>query len=177
MNGMRRRKLMKNLLMVVFLTVCALATINAQTVSSKPDKKAKKTKPKKEYIKPPDVFPGNGYSHAVSVSGGRTIYVAGQIALNEKGELVGNGDIRAQTQQVFENIKRVLAASGATFDDVVKISYYVKNFNPSVLPAIRGVRDSFLSKDQPPPASTLVGVQSLFRDDILIEIECIAVVK
>lgn len=161
----------------MLLTVCALVTINAQTAAPKPDKKPRKAKLKKKYIKPPDVYPSTGYSHGVSVSGGRTIYVAGQIALNEKGELVGRGDVRAQTGQVFENIKRVLAASGATFADVVKISYYVKNFTPSVLPAIREVRDGFLPKDQPPPASTLIGVQSLFRDDILIEIECIAVVN
>lgn len=169
--------MMKNLLTVIFLTVCALITVNAQTVSSKPGKKPEKSKLKKGYVKPPDVFPPTGYSHAIAVSGGRTIYVAGQIALNEKGELVGRGDVRTQTVQVFENIKRVLAASGATFADVVKISYYVKNFDPKVLPAIREVRDSFLPKNQPPPASTLVGVQNLFRDDILIEIECVAVVN
>jgi len=168
---------MKRIFLLTVLVGLFGSIIFGQTKDKTPNKKSEKTKMEKQFIKPADVFPGKGYSHAISVSGGRTIYVAGQIALNQKGELVGKDDIRAQTQQVFENIRAVLAASDANFADVVKISYYIKNFNPSFLPAIREVRDSFLPKDQPPPTSTLIGVETLFRDDVLIEIECVAVVK
>lgn len=163
---------------IILLTIFGISggLVYGQTSKPKADKKTGKNKTAKQFIKPADVFPGKGYSHAISVSSGRTIYVAGQIALNQKGELVGKDDLQAQTQQVFENIRAVLAASGATFADVVKLNYYVKNFKPEALPAIREVRDAFLAKDQPPPTSTLVGVETLFRDDVLIEIDCIAVI-
>jgi len=131
----------------------------------------------KQFINPDGVSKSPGYSQAVSTVGGKTIFVSGQVALNSKGELVGPGDLKAQTTQAFENMKMVLAASGATFADVVKLSYFVKNYDPTKVPVIRAVRDQYLPKGQPPPASTLVGIQSLFRDYILIEIEAIAVVQ
>lgn len=140
-------------------------------------KSAKGKPPEKQVINPDGLFKSPSYSQAVSVTGGRTVYISGQVSLNANGELVGPGDIRAQTIQAFENMKAVLAASGATFGDVVKFSYFVKNFDPTEIAVIRSVRDSYLPKGQPPPASTLVGVQSLFRDDVLIEIEAIAVVS
>ena len=162
---------------MIAITGLLTLSVFGQAAETKRSKKSKKSKVEKQFIAPADVFPAKGYSHGIAVRGGRTIYVAGQIALNKQGELVGKDDVRAQTEQVFENIKAVLAASGATFADVVKINYYVKNLKPELLPAIREVRDRFLPKDQPPPASTLAGVESLFRDDILIEIECVAVVE
>ena len=105
------------------------------------------------------------------------VFISGQVAFNVKGELVGAGDLKAQTTQAFENMKTVLAGSGATFADVVKLSYFVKNYDPAKIGVIRSVRDSYLPKGQPPPTSTRVGVQSLFREDVLIEIEAIAVVQ
>ena len=131
----------------------------------------------KQFINPNGVSKSPGYSQAVSTVGGETIFVSGQIALNSKGELIGAGDLKAQTVQAFENMKMVLAASGATFADVVKLSYFVKKYDPTKVPVVRAVRDQYLPKDQPPPSSTLVGVQSLFRDDVLIEIEAIAVAR
>ena len=131
----------------------------------------------KQFINPDGVSKSAGYSQAVSTVGGKTIFVSGQVALNSKGELVGPGDLKAQTAQAFENMKMILASAGATFADVVKFSYFVKNYDPSKIPIIRAVRDQYLPKSQPPPASTLVGVQSLFRDDVLIEIEAVAVVQ
>ena len=139
-------------------------------------KNAKGNAPEKQVINPDGVFRSPSYSHAISVRGGRTVYISGQVSLNANGELVGAGDLKAQTIQAFENMKAVLAASGGTFGDVVKFSYFVKNYDPTKIGVIRSVRDSYLPKGQPPPASTLVGVQSLFRDDVLIEIEAIAVV-
>ena len=115
----------------------------------------------------------NGYSHVADVSGGRTIYIAGQVALDRQGNLVGPGDFRAQAQQVFENLRLALEASGASFKDVVKLNNYVVDM--SQLPAFREVRDRFVNTAAP-PASTTVEVRKLFRDDVLLEVEAIAVV-
>jgi enamine deaminase RidA (YjgF/YER057c/UK114 family) len=68
-----------------------------------------------EFINPPGLYKPTGFTHVVSARGQRLIYVAGQIAHNEKGELVGAGDFRAQAVQVCENLKKALAAANATF--------------------------------------------------------------
>jgi enamine deaminase RidA (YjgF/YER057c/UK114 family) len=116
----------------------------------------------------------SGYSHAVVAAGTKTIYVSGQVPVNTLGEVVGKGDIKAQTEQVYENLKRILTEAGATFNDVVKMTTYVVNHQPAYLPVIREVRSRYLSKESP-PASTLVGVTALANPDYLIEIEAIAV--
>jgi enamine deaminase RidA (YjgF/YER057c/UK114 family) len=113
-----------------------------------------------------------GYSQVVDVAGGRTIYIAGQIALDAEGKVVGLGDLHAQTVQVFENIGTALTAVGATFRHVVKLNYYLLDISQIVV--VRGVRDRYINTEQP-PASTAVEVRRLFRDDFLIEIEAIAV--
>lgn len=117
----------------------------------------------------------SGYSQTV-VTDGKLIFISGQISVNAKGETVGKGDVRAQTIQVFENIKLQLAQAGASFTDVIKLNYYVVNYKPEDGAMIREVRKKFLSATAP-PASTLVGVSALFSPDYLIEIEAIAAVK
>jgi enamine deaminase RidA (YjgF/YER057c/UK114 family) len=129
----------------------------------------------REHKNPAGLRTPTGYTHVVSVSGGRTLYIAGQVAFNEKGDVVGKGDLRAQARQVFENLRLALAGSGATFKDVVKWNTYVVNFKAEDLPALREIRAEAL-KDVAPPASTFIGVQSLANPDFLIEIEAIAVV-
>ena len=128
----------------------------------------------RKYINPEGLSKPNGYSHVV-VAGG-TIYVAGQVAYNEKGEVVGKGDLRVQATQVFENIKKCLASAGVTFQDVVKVNYYIANYNPEQVSIIREVRALYIPAENP-PVSTLVGVQSLVRPELLIEIEVIARMK
>lgn len=129
----------------------------------------------KEYINPPALNPTNGFTHVVTTTGGKTIYVSGQVSVNEKAEVVGKGDFRAQVVQTFENLKAALAAAGATFRDVVKVTYYVVGLTPDHVPAVREVRRKYLDPDHP-PASTLVGVAALVVPDWLIEIEVVAVV-
>lgn len=121
---------------------------------------------------PPTLPRATGYSQAVEVNGGRTIYVAGQVALDTAGQLVGPGDPAAQAEQVFANLRAALDAAGATFRDVVKLTYFVTDIGS--LPAIRTVRDRYVDVAHP-PASSAVEVRRLFRDDVLIEIEAIAV--
>lgn len=86
---------------------------------------------------------------------------------------MGKGDIRAQTTQTMENVKTVLEVAGATIDDVVKVTVYVTNVEEQ-LAAIHEVRAQYFESDY--PASTLVEVKSLVSEDLLIEIEAIAVV-
>lgn len=129
----------------------------------------------RKHKNPPGLSTPRGYSHAVSVSGGRTVYIAGQVAYNAQGEVVGKGDLRAQTRQAFENLRLALASAGGSFKDLVKMNTYVVGYKPDQLSILREVRSEML-KDLTPPASTLVGVQALVNPDLLIEIEAIAVV-
>ena len=124
---------------------------------------------------PDAVHPPVGtYSHAVRVESAEAtwIYVSGQIAIDLDGELVGPGDLRAQTRQVFENLRAILAANGATFADVVKIGTYLTTLGD--LAGMREVRSEYLTSE--PPASTAVQVAALVVPDALIEVDLVAVV-
>ena len=121
---------------------------------------------------PEGVAPGVGYTHVVT-GPGRLVAVSGQVALDESGEVVGEGDAGAQARQVFENLRRCLAAAGATFDDVIKLTYFVTDI--AHLPAIREVRDEHLDAKRL-PASTAVQVAALFRPQLLLEVEAFALV-
>ena len=114
-----------------------------------------------------------GYTHVVEVTAGRPVYIAGQVALDPTGALVGADDIRAQTRQVFDNLRAALEAVGAGFEQVVKLNFYL--VDATHLPVIREVRDQYLNTRQP-PASTAVEVRRLFREDALIEVEAVAVI-
>jgi enamine deaminase RidA (YjgF/YER057c/UK114 family) len=120
----------------------------------------------KEYIEP-----NEGFSQTVVVKTGnfKTLYISGQI---------GDGDdLEAQTIATFQNLEKQLQNSNATFKDVVKMNTYIVNFNPEIdLPVFRKVRKEFLGTENY-PASTLVGVESLGRQEWLIEIEAIAVIE
>ncbi|MGC5327976.1 RidA family protein [Brevibacillus sp. SYSU BS000544] len=121
----------------------------------------------------PQTMPsGNGYTQVVEVRSGRTIYVSGQVAMNQNGELVGAGDLAAQTKQVFENIKAALEASHASFDDVVKLTFFLTDF--SQIQIVRDIRDMYINTKNP-PASSAVEVSKLVNEQFLIEIEAIAV--
>jgi 2-iminobutanoate/2-iminopropanoate deaminase len=123
----------------------------------------------------PEISSPAGYSHVAVVSGGKMVFLSGQVGLNKQGEMVGKDDFGAQVAQAFSNLKSALAAAGATPTDVIKLNYYVVGLNHDKLVAIRNVRDQFINKEHP-PTSTLAGVQALFREDALIEIEAVAVI-
>ena len=89
--------------------------------------------------------------------------------------LVGKGDLAAQTEQVLKNIEVWLRVSGATFDDLVRMTIYVVDYDPEKREVMQRVRDRFIPSDQG-PASTLVGVSKLALDDLLVEIEAQAVI-
>jgi reactive intermediate/imine deaminase len=118
--------------------------------------------------------PIGSYSHAVRVETGDAVwlYLSGQLAFDAEGHLVGPGDLRAQTQQVFENLARVLEANGASFEHVVKIQTFFTTLDD--LPASREVRSRYLPAE--PPASTSVRVAALVVPEALIEVDVVAVV-
>ena len=130
--------------------------------------------PVHRFLNPPTIHAPRGYSHVVEATPGRTIYISGQIGLTPDGRLAGGpGDFRAQATQCFENLKAALAAVGAGFEHVVKITNYFVDI--SHLPIFREVRDRYL-ETQAPPASTAVQIGKLAMNGLLFEIEAVAVV-
>ena len=124
----------------------------------------------RQIITPRGVHQPTGYSHAVRV--GDTVYVAGQIALDPQGQLVGVGDFPAQAEQAFRNLQRVLEAAGSSLGHIVKLTTYLTRAED--VPRYREARARYLSVD--PPASTLLVIAALARPEFLVEIEAIAVV-
>ena len=121
----------------------------------------------------PDTLPRPfGYSHVVDAPASRIVFISGQVPLDAAGNLVGEGDFAEQVRQVFENLSAALAAADATWNDVVKLDYFVRDIGE--VAALRAIRDEYVNTEQP-PASTLVEVSRLFRDEVLVEIEAVAV--
>lgn len=122
-------------------------------------------------INPPTLNKPNGYTHVVIAKGSRMIFIAGQTSSDKNGNVVGKGDFRAQATQAFENLKSALTAAGASFNDVVKLNYYIIDMgNASTL---REVRNAYVRNA--PPAATLVQVGKLARDEYMLEVEAVAV--
>lgn len=123
----------------------------------------------------PNTMPTSvGYSQVATVTGGTIVFVAGQVALDKSGHVVGKDDFRMQVQQVFENLQAAVRAAGGTFDDVIKLNGYFLDL--SHLAEFREVRDRYVNINNP-PTSTAVQVPGLFRREFLVEIEAVAVVK
>jgi reactive intermediate/imine deaminase len=114
--------------------------------------------------------PISHYSDAVRA--GNTIYVSGQAAVDENGHLVGRDDVVAQTRKVLDNMKLVLAAAGATLDDVTKVTVYLAN--AADRPRVNEVRKAYFKDNK--PASTLIGINEFAIEGMLVEIEAVAVV-
>ena len=127
-----------------------------------------------ELINPDDLPTPVAYTHVVVATGARLVFVAGQEPEDERGNLVGAGDLAAQAQQVFANVGRALAAGGARPDQVTKITIFVVGYRREQLPVIDEARAALFGDHK--PADTLVGVQALSRPEFLIEVEAVAVV-
>lgn len=125
---------------------------------------------------PAQLHKPTGYSHVAEITGGKIIYLAGQVALDPSGNIVGKDDYPAQIRQVFANIRTALEAVGASFKNVVKLNYYIADtVEDSHFFAYREVRDTYVDTSNPPVATVLV-IRRLFRPEFLIEIEAVAVV-
>ena len=126
------------------------------------------------FINPVGMHRPTGYTHVVEVTAGRPVYISGQVALDGAGELVGPGDVAAQARQVFENLQAALGSVGAGFEQVVKLTFYL--VDATQMPAVREVRDRYVDTARP-PASTAVEVRRLVRDDLLVEVEAVAILR
>jgi len=127
---------------------------------------------KVDRLNPKGLFESPFFTHTVAVSGAaKLVYVSGQVSYDDQGAVVGRGDMRVQTEQVFASLTRNLKAAGATWGDVIKVNGYMVGMTPEAIAAYREGRARFVKKL---PASTLVGVTSLVHPDLLLEVEVIA---
>jgi enamine deaminase RidA (YjgF/YER057c/UK114 family) len=122
---------------------------------------------------PTELHQPTGYSQVVVASGKRMVFVAGQVAVDPQGNMVGRGDLGVQAKQAFRNVIAALKSAGAGPGDVAKITWYVVNYSESVRPTMVAARREVFGDHT--PASTLIGVQALASPDYLIEVEAIAV--
>ena len=127
-----------------------------------------------ELLNPPTLHTPRSYTHVVSATGSKLVYIAGQAADDVEGNLVGHGDIAAQAQQAFANLGRGLAAAGARPDQVARITIFVVGHRPEYLPVIEAARVAVFGGHK--PADTLVGIQTLAEPGYLIEVDAIAVI-
>ena len=116
------------------------------------------------------------YNYALSVNGGRLLFVSGQVAVDRDKQLVGRDDIGRQTEQVLENLSNILEGANASFHNVVKLTIYLTR--PQDVAGYAQARTQFFEKvypDRDYPTATLVIVQQLLDPDWLIELDAIAV--
>lgn len=130
---------------------------------------------KLEHHRPSGLLNNPNYSHTVVASGGRTVYIAGQVPTDAEGKLVGGNDLGEQTAQAMKNVGIALAAGGASYEHIVKLTTYVVNYKPEHRAIVGKARGAHFKG--PPPASTLVGVSALAMPEWLVEIEAIAVIN
>jgi enamine deaminase RidA (YjgF/YER057c/UK114 family) len=130
-----------------------------------------------ELIDPAGLLAPQMYRHMAVASGGRTVYLSGQVARDAEGRPVGAGDLAAQVEQAYRNVATALAAVGGTFDDVAKLTVYVVDWSPEKLAALgEGVtRAAAAIQGDPVRPTTLLGVAALGEPDLLVEVEAVAV--
>ena len=128
----------------------------------------------------PDGLPDAGiYHQAAMASGTRLVFIAGQVARTADGTKVGEGDLAAQVEQCYLNLGTALAAAGATFDDVAKLTVYLVDWTPDKMePFMQGAARAFeaMGIEAPTPPLTGIGVAALAEPDLLVEIEATAVI-
>jgi len=164
--------------MIALLSALLDSAAFAQESKKATTKQAQKTQQNQPFriFNPDSMAKPTGYSHVAEVTGGKIVYIAGQVALDKSGNLVGKDDLRAQVQQIFENLKAAIEAVGGDFNSVVKLNYYcAESVDPSQLPVVREIRDKYVNTANP-PTSTFVFVKRLVRPDWLLEVEAVAVI-
>ena len=134
----------------------------------------------KEFINP-EALPNweQSFTQVITVSPvatAKTVYISGQVAVDQDQNLIGAGDLAAQAMQAFRNLETALAAGGATTADVVRMNIYVKDYKPeNTEPVSEALRRYFPHKQL--PTSTWLGVQALAKEGFLIEVDAIAVIE
>lgn len=132
----------------------------------------------KEYINPPDLFPSlqYGFSQIVTSTGGKTVYLSGQVAWDERQQIVDPGDLQAQTWQALRNIQTALAVAGGALSDVVSMRIYIVESQAERLKPIGDALKAFFPADRA-PATTWIVVRALADEVFLVEIEATAVIE
>jgi 2-iminobutanoate/2-iminopropanoate deaminase len=115
------------------------------------------------------VIPDGPYSLAVRK--GPFVFVSGQVGMDEKGQVVGDGDARIQATQAIRSMQEVLLSAGGSLDDVVRVTVFLTNIEDRDI--VAEVRGEFFKDNR--PASTLIEVSSLFKPGVLVEIDAIAI--
>ena len=134
-------------------------------------------KPSREFINPKALLAPPGYSHVAKINKGTMVYLAGQVPCDASGQLVGAGNVEAQAEQVYGNLRIAMEAAGGTMADIVKLNtYIVAEVNQADVPKLRAIRDRYVNAAQP-PASTLVFIARLAQPGWLIEIEAVAAIE
>ncbi len=161
---------------VVSLAVLLESNGGARSSKAQKDRTMQTTQPFRVFNPDTMAKPTAGYSQVAEVTGGKIVYIAGQVALDRSGNLVGKDDFRAQVQQTFENLKAAVEAAGGDTHDIIKLNYYcAASVDAAQTPVVREIRDKFVNTSNP-PTSTFVVVSRLVRPEWLIEIDAVAVV-
>ncbi len=129
----------------------------------------------KKFVNPPGMKPLGMYTQVTVAQGGSIAFISGQVSADSDGKVVGDGDIEAQAVQVFENLKLALGGIGATFEDVIKFTFYIVGFTQERRKAVMDVRGRYISHKNP-PAATMVGVDHLVEPELLVEIEAVVAI-
>jgi len=129
----------------------------------------------KKFVNPPGLKPLGMYTQATVVQGGSIAFISGQVSVDGQGKVVGPGDIGAQAVQVFKNLELALDGIGATFEDVVKFTIFIVGLTQEKRKAVMEVRSRYISHKNP-PAATMIGVDKLVQDYMMLEIEAIAAI-
>jgi enamine deaminase RidA (YjgF/YER057c/UK114 family) len=132
----------------------------------------------KQHINPPELFDGRkfGFSQVVTSTGGKTVYLSGQVAWDVEHKIVGPGDLQAQVWQSLRNLQSAMQAAGGSLSDIVSLRIYIKQSAlENTRPVSEGLKEFFPSETA--PASTWIGVPALADPDFLVEIEAIAVIE
>jgi 2-iminobutanoate/2-iminopropanoate deaminase len=159
---MKRQEKMKTAVLLLLFSACISCFSQTKTSITK-------------FKNPSSIATPKGYSHAAIVDLGNCemIILSGQVPFDQKGDLVGAGDVSKQTEQVFLNIKNIMSEVGGAMENVIKIGVFMRDV--SHIQNFRDVRDKFIDSKNP-PTSTLIEVNKLFREDVLIEIEATAII-
>ncbi|SIR16869.1 RidA family protein [Solilutibacter tolerans] len=132
-----------------------------------------------ELLNPDGIFKPDSYFQVGVGTGSRVVFLSGQVAQDQDGNLVGKGDLAAQAEQVYLNVAAALKGAGATFSDVVKLTVYVTDWAPEKMEQLiaGAMRAAGKLGFDPRRAITLIGVASLSSPDLLIEVEAVAIVS
>jgi 2-iminobutanoate/2-iminopropanoate deaminase len=116
---------------------------------------------------------GGAFSAGIEAPAGRTVYVSGQVSMDADGNVVGEGDIKRQTETVLEHVKTVLEEAGGTMEEIVKVTVFIRDMR--LYDEIHEIRRRYF--EEPYPASSMVEVSALIDPRLLIEIEAVAVIE